>query len=95
MTAEVPAIRLPRSVTFRTAVAVLDAMQPAIVSGAREFDLAECEEFDSSLVAVLLELFRRATQAGGAGCRVTNPPANLRKLASLYGVDGILFDQRD
>lgn len=93
--ADVSAIRLPRTVTFPTAVSVLESMLPAIVSGAREIDLSGCEEFDSSLVAVLLELSRRAAAAGAGGCRATNPPANLRKLAALYGVDGILFDQRD
>ena len=53
--ADVSPIRLPRTVTFRTAVSVLESMLPAVASGAREIDLAGCEEFDSSLVAVLLE----------------------------------------
>lgn len=93
--ADVSAIHLPRTVTFPTAVSVLESVLPAIASGAREIDLSGCEEFDSSLVAVLLELSRRVAATGAGGFRATNPPANLRKLASLYGVDGILFDQRD
>lgn len=38
--------------------------------------------------------------AAGSGapvsvCRVLNVPPNLRKLAALYGVDELLFEQRD
>ena len=55
-----------------------------------EIDLAGCGAFDSSLLAVLLELARHA-RAAGAPCRVLSPPDNLRKLAALYGVDELLF----
>ena len=88
-------IRFPAKVTFADAPALLARLAPALGAGARDLDLAGCEEFDSSLIGVLLELGRRAVAAGGPGCRVLNPPPNLRKLAKLYGVDGILLDERN
>lgn len=87
-------IRLPEKVTFETAPVVLEAAAGALGAGVRQVDLAACAEFDSSLIAVLLELRRRATAAGGS-CAIGDAPANLRKLAALYGVDGLLFDQRN
>jgi len=44
--------------------------------------------FDSAALAVLAALRRDA----GGPLRFANPPANLRKLAALYGVDALLFD---
>ena len=87
-------IRLPEKVTFETAPAALEAAAGALGAGTRQVDLAACTEFDSSLIAVLLDLRRRAAAAGGS-CSIGDPPANLRKLAALYGVDGLLFDQRN
>jgi phospholipid transport system transporter-binding protein len=87
-------LRLAGPVTFATAPGVLAAAAPALARGARDVDLAGCGEFDSSLIAVLLELRRRAAGTG-RGCAIRNAPANLRKLAELYGVDGILLDARD
>jgi phospholipid transport system transporter-binding protein len=56
-----------------------------------QIDLAALSQFDSSAVAALVALSRRA-----AGRRLqlhcANVPPNLRKLAALYGVDGALFD---
>jgi ABC-type transporter Mla MlaB component len=43
--------------------------------------------FDSAAVAVLVALRREA----GIGADFRNPPPNLRKLASLYGVEAALF----
>jgi ABC-type transporter Mla MlaB component len=42
---------------------------------------------------MLLELIRRL-QESGRTLQLINPPANLLKLAVLYGVNGILFDSR-
>ena len=89
------AFPLPGSVTCATAPAVLEALSARLADGARAFDLAGCVEFDSALIAVLLELDRRARRAGGSPLRVLNPPPNLRKLAALYGVDGVLLDERN
>lgn len=84
-------ISAPPSVTCANAPEVLQALSAA---GGADLDLAGCETFDSALIAVLLELRRRASRAGTQPPRALNPPANLRKLAALYGVDGILFDER-
>ena len=63
-------------------------------SGVLDVDLADCKIYDSSLLAVLLELTRQAA-AAGARCRVHRAPPNLRKLASLYGADALLFAPPD
>jgi len=85
---------LPVEVTFRTAPAVLEAASAGLAEGPRDVDLAACTVFDSSLLGTLLELQRRAAARGGR-CRFLHPPPNLRKLAALYGVDGLLFERRD
>ena len=85
-------VAVPSSVTCANAPEVLRALSSA---AALSLDLAPCQSFDSSLIAVLLELRRRAAQAAAEPLRVLNPPPNLRKLAALYGVDGILFDERN
>jgi len=86
---------LPAKVTVATAPAVIETLSAGLAAGSRAFDLAGCTEFDSALIAVLLELDRQARRAGGSPLRVLNPPPNLRKLAALYGVDGILLDERN
>ncbi|UCE30992.1 MAG: STAS domain-containing protein [Burkholderiales bacterium] len=85
-----PVVSFPHSVTFATAPQVLDSLKPNIGGGEHELDLGGCSEFDSSLIAVVLELTRRA-QARNGSCRVRNAPPNLRKLAALYGVDALVF----
>jgi len=63
-------------------------------SGTSAIDLRHCVEFDSSLIGVLLDLCRRA-QASGVRLRLLNPSTNLRKLAKLYGIEELLFVDRD
>ena len=87
--ADASPVRLPARVTFETAPQALEAAAGAVAAGVRQFDLSGCTEFDSSLLALLLELSRRA----GAPVRVLGVPPNLRKLAALYGVDEILFER--
>jgi phospholipid transport system transporter-binding protein len=84
-------MQIPARVTLAEATAFRAAALAACAAGARDLDLAGLAEYDSAAVAVLLEI-RRAP--GGAGVRFLNVPANLRKLASLYGVDSLLFDIR-
>ena len=84
-------LRLPARVTFETAPAVLESASAALGAGGGEIDLADCTDFDSSLIAVLLELSRRAGAA--APLRVRNAPPNLRKLSNLYGVEELLFER--
>lgn len=89
-------LRLPAQVTLQTAPAVLEAASAALSAGGREVDLSDCADFDSSLIAVLLELSRRAgagSSAGAAPLRLRNVPSNLRKLATLYGVEELLFER--
>ena len=88
-------LRMPAQVTLQTAPAVLEAASAALAAGGREIDLAECSDFDSSLIAVLLELSRRAsaTSPSAAPLGLRNVPPNLRKLAALYGVEELLFER--
>ena len=47
------------------------------------------ERFDSSALAVLLEL-RRVSMRGGKALVVQGQPLHLSDLAALYGIDGLL-----
>ncbi len=60
--------------------------------GSLRLDLSALQGFDSSAVAALVALARRANRAGAA-VTCLNVPPNLRKLAALYGVDRILFGE--
>jgi ABC-type transporter Mla MlaB component len=81
--------RFPAEVTFDNASAVLEAAASEAGSE-RVFDLSACLRFDSSLIAVMLELMRRA-QAEGGRCRFDGASENLLRLAGLYGVAALLF----
>ena len=82
----------PPQVDFANAAAVLGQAAEATADGQGErvYDLSACVRFDSSLLAVLLELTRRAT-AEGTGCRFEGADPNLLRLADLYGVGPLLF----
>lgn len=58
-------------------------------AGEWALDASTLAEFDSSVLAVLLALRRRAL-AAGATLRVSGLPARLRDLAALYGVSALL-----
>jgi len=89
------ALKLPRRVVFANAPELLEALARELRPGASSgVDLADCVEFDSSLIGLLLELARRA-RAGGGALRLRNPSLNLRKLAGLYGVEELLLVDRD
>ncbi len=60
-----------------------------IESGETAFDLSSCESVDSAAVALLLA-WQRAALMRGANLTFENPPANLRSLATLYGVEDLL-----
>jgi phospholipid transport system transporter-binding protein len=81
---------LPARVAHDVAPALLAQSTRALADGVPGIDLSACQDFDSSLIALLLELLRQAS-ARGAPIRFAMPPANLRKLAALYGVDALLF----
>ncbi len=61
-------------------------------AGARsmEIDLAPLVRFDSSAIAAFVAIERRAVERG-VELRFLNAPPNLRKLATLYAVDSLLF----
>ena len=52
-------------------------------------DASGLQQFDTSVIAVLLEC-QRLSQAWGKGFSVKNAPAKLASLAKLYGVDPLL-----
>jgi phospholipid transport system transporter-binding protein len=54
-----------------------------------QVDASSLEHFDSSALAVLLEL-RRQAQARGHSFRLKGMSARLSELARLYGVDELL-----
>ena len=91
-----------------SAPAALAELSQALRSAARDdqggtdtvLDLSGLAQFDSSALAVLLQLARERTgrtSARGAGpgapgrLRITGAPAKLHELAELYGVDELLF----
>lgn len=78
------------SLTFDNAAVVCakSASLPLPASGV--VDCGALATVDSSAVAVLLSLKRRATQEGIAVV-LDNTPAPLRALATVYGVDDILL----
>jgi phospholipid transport system transporter-binding protein len=85
-----PVHHLPAQVLFATVGVALAQASRALADGARDIDLSACTDFDSSLLALLLELQR---QGAGRGVppRLVGVPPNLRKLAALYGAEALLF----
>lgn len=77
----------PSEILLASAPAALDAARGALRAGGGTLDLEPLVRFDSAAVAVLVSLRREA----GSAAVFRNPPANLRKLASLYGVEAALF----
>ena len=78
-------IALPPVATFEQAAALL-----AGLDGADEIDASALVDFDTSVLALLLEAQRRALARGGS-VAVAGAPAKLVELARLYGVDTLLF----
>lgn len=77
--------------SFRNAVAALDAAQAALGQGQGPFevDLGGVTRADSAGLALLLELARDA-QAAGRELRCTRVPEQLRRLAGFFGVTDVL-----
>jgi phospholipid transport system transporter-binding protein len=86
-------MKLPVNITFAKAGAALAQLQSAVAQAGSgspvQVDASAMAEFDTSAIAVLLEGQRIARQRG-IGFEVTAPPAKLRQLAALYGVEGLL-----
>ena len=80
----------PQRLMHAQAMAVLEALRAAIDAGADSVDLSSLAEFDSSALSVLLAA--RRLQRADLPLRCVNAPEKLRKLANLYGVDTLIFD---
>jgi phospholipid transport system transporter-binding protein len=85
-------IALPIELTHEQASACLQTMVQGLSSEAGPHVVvsgATLQRFDSSALAVLLEL-RRQCQSTGKEFAVTDLPKQLLDLAGLYGVDELL-----
>ncbi|RZL67880.1 MAG: STAS domain-containing protein [Variovorax sp.] len=85
---------LPARLTHEEAPACMRMLQqglagPSEAGSATVIDASALAQFDSSAIAVLLEV-RREAGALGRGFAVKGLSARLRELASLYGVAGLL-----
>jgi phospholipid transport system transporter-binding protein len=77
------------AMTFDAAPAALAQGCAAIAAGETTFDLGGVKGCDSAGVALMLAWQRKA-QAAGQKLSFLNVPHGLQRLASLYGVDGLL-----
>ena len=86
-------LTLPAELTNAQATACLAELSVDMAresaGGSVVIDAAPLERFDSSAIAVLLEL-RRACAAAGRSFAVHGLPPRLRELATLYGVAALL-----
>ncbi len=85
-------LQLPSTLLHGTAAATLAEMRQAVLAEASSsfaVDAAALERFDSTALAVLLELRRTALQAGKT-LALKGMPQRLRDLAVLYGIAELL-----
>ena len=85
-------IALPAELMHTQASACLQTLLRGLASEASAkvvVDAAALQRFDSSALAVLLEL-RRQCLAAGKGLVVCGLPSRLRDLAGLYGIGELL-----
>jgi len=83
---------LPERLTLEQAVLTLSQLKQALAQQpgpAVVLDASGLREFDTSAVAVLLEL-RRVLQLQGKSLTVQHGPQRLRDLVALYGVSELL-----
>ena len=81
--------RLMGELTFDDAVAVFDAAKAIALPAADVVDLSGLTHADSSALAVVLAIKRRAAGEGRA-LVVEGVPSSLRSLAVVYGVADLL-----
>jgi phospholipid transport system transporter-binding protein len=85
-------IAMPEVVTMHVASGVLQTMSKLLKSQTAttaKVDARALQTFDSSAVAVLLELKRELAQ-GGRTLQAVNLPPKLKELVALYGVSELL-----
>jgi len=83
---------LPATVTMEDARDALSMLEQALKrepEGDIVIDASGLQQFDTALIALLLECERLA-QAWGKRMSVRHTPPKLASLAKLYGVDGLL-----
>lgn len=93
-------IRLPARVRLAQAAAIWREWQRSLLAEAagvtaqagRELrvNAAELQDFDSSVLSLLLSTARLCSEHG-LRLRVVGAPAKLRELAGLYGIDDLLW----
>jgi phospholipid transport system transporter-binding protein len=77
------------AVTLGNAAVLLEEGRRHIAEGVQTVDLAEVNEMDSALLAVLLAWLRDA-RSRDKKLSFVNLPESLRTIAQLYGVDRLL-----
>ncbi len=84
-------LSLPATLTQDHARACLEQLTEGVQAEAAQVvvDAARLRQFDSSALAVLLELRRECARAGKRFA-VQGLPQRLRDLAALYGIEGLL-----
>jgi phospholipid transport system transporter-binding protein len=84
-------LNLPATLTQEVAQRCLAELRSGLSSEPERIvvDGAALQRFDSSVLAVLLELRRECARVGKQFA-VQGLPARLRDLAALYGIDGLL-----
>jgi phospholipid transport system transporter-binding protein len=92
MTTSPPLLVLPATLTLQEASATAQGLQQAMAaqSSPVRIDASALTHFDSSALAVLLTC-QRSAQAAGKLCQLVQAPPKLRALATLYGLEGLLF----
>jgi phospholipid transport system transporter-binding protein len=75
--------------TLANAAQLLEAARAPLAGGVSAVDLSGVTELDSSLLAVLFAWMREARGRGGA-LAIEHLPGELKSLAQLYGVAGLL-----
>jgi len=86
---EGPRLVVSGAVTLGNAAALLEEGRRHIAEGVQTVDLAEVNEMDSALLAVLLAWLRDA-RSREKKISFVNLPESLRTIAQLYGVDRLL-----
>lgn len=89
----VPVLLLPARITLAESRDTLRLLSQAL-QGEKEaqvtIDASPLQQFDTSVLAVLIEC-QRLAQAWGKPFSVQQAPPKLTALAKLYGVDALLF----
>jgi phospholipid transport system transporter-binding protein len=75
--------------TLASAAQLLEQARAPLAGGVSAVDLSGVTELDSSLLAVLFA-WMRAAHERGAALAVAHLPGELKSLAQLYGVAGLL-----